>query len=134
MPKFQTTFTYMMKETVAFGEVNDVYMHCVSELKSILHAKVEPLQVSVAVCVVSHEAVEGVIGPHSHLVQIRTLEVRVEGESRLGNVCVERHNLALCIRDCRGLSSASSLAGIDGSFQICGGCKCTLLLNSVPSA
>ena len=69
----------MMKETVAFGEVDNVDMYSVHELECIFYAEVEPLQVSVAVCVVSHEAVEGVVGPHPNLVQICCFEVRIEG-------------------------------------------------------
>ena len=83
-----TTITYMMEETVAFGKVDNVDMYGVHELERILHAEVEPLQVSVAICVVSHEAIEGVIRPHPHLVQICRLEVRIEGQDGLGRVSV----------------------------------------------
>ena len=121
----------MMEETVAFGEVDNVDMYSVHELECILHAEVEPLQVSVAVCVVSHEAVEGVVGPHAHLVQICCLEVRIEGQDRLGRVSVERHDLALCICDRGGLRPGAR-AGIDRCFQICGGCQRTLLHDSIP--
>ena len=121
----------MMEETVAFGEVDNVDMYGVHELECILHAEVEPLQVSVAVCVVPHEAVEGVIGPNPHLVQICRLEVRIEGQDRLGRVGVERHDLALRIGDRAGLRAAAR-ACIDRGFQICCGGQRTLLHDSIP--
>ena len=123
----------MMEETVAFGEVDNVDMYGVHELECILHAEVEPLQVSVAVCVVSHETVEGVIGPHSHLVQICSLEVRIEGQDRLGCVSVERDDLALRICDRAGLRRAATRARIDRSLQICGGGQGSLLHDSISS-
>ena len=70
----------MVKQAVAFGKVNYVDMHSVHELACILHAKVEPLQVTVAVCVVAHEAVESVVGSESHLIKVRAFKVGIEGQ------------------------------------------------------
>ena len=111
-------------------------MDGVHELARIFHAEVEPLQVSVAVCVVAHEAVEGVIGAQAHLVQVGTFKVGVEGQRRLVRlvkVGVEGHDLPLSVRYCGGLRTAATpLPCVDRSFEVCRGGECTLLDNPIP--
>ena len=116
-------------------------MDGVHELARVLHAKVEPLQVSVAVCVVAHEAVEGVVGAQAHLVQVGAFKVGVEGQRRLVSlvvevaVGVEGYNLPLSVRDCGGLRAATTpLPSVHRSFEVCRGGERTLLNNPIPGA
>ena len=113
-------------------------MDCVHELARIFHAKVEPLEVSVAVCVVAHEAVESVIGAQAYLVQIGTLKVGVEGQGRLVRlveVGVEGYDLPLSVGYSGGLCAATTpLPSVDGSFEVSRGGERTLLDNPIPSA
>ena len=47
----------MMEETVAFGEIDDIDLNRVSKFARVLHPKVEPLQVSVSIRVITHPTV-----------------------------------------------------------------------------
>ena len=125
----------MVEQTVAFREVHDVYMHRLHEFTGVFHTEIEPLQVSVAISVITHEAVESVVGSNADLIEVRTLKVGVEGQGGLCLVRVQWDDLPLGIRDGLGLSAAiSTRTGIDRSLKVGSRCQCTLFIDSVASA
>ena len=55
-------------------------MNGACEVRMILHAKVEPLQITIAIGVIAHEDIECVLIAASDLLDIGTLHVAIEGD------------------------------------------------------
>ncbi len=70
--------TYMVEQTISFGEIDDIDLDCVREFTRVLHSEVKPLEISVSIRVITHPAVESCLAFHSYLVQICTLEVSIK--------------------------------------------------------
>ena len=70
--------TYIDEKTICLGKVDNIDVNGASKVGMILHAKVEPLQVAIAVGVIAHEDIESVLIATSHLLDIGTLHVAIK--------------------------------------------------------
>ena len=60
----------MIEKRISFGEIDDVDVHSVNELARVLHSEIKPLQITISVCVVAHEAVESRATSYPNLIQV----------------------------------------------------------------
>ena len=67
-----------MEQTVALGEVNDIYSHGFNEITSVLHPKVEPLKAANAIAVVAHPDIERCLRSLPHLVDVCAFKITIK--------------------------------------------------------
>ena len=70
--------TYREEKTVSLRKVDNVYSDCASEVRVVLHPKIKPLEVAVAVRVISHEHIEGSLAFASDLLDVSALKIAIE--------------------------------------------------------
>jgi len=91
--------SYVVEKTVTLCKVDDVDMDFCHVIAGVLHAEIEPLQVTRAIGVVTHEAVKGVVASNAHLVQVGALKVSIKSHLGPSACVVEGHGLTLCVRN-----------------------------------
>ena len=103
-----------MEETVPFCKIDDVDPDSFSEFGWVFHPKVEPLQIAITICVISHPTVKSRRIFQSNLVNICTFKVSVKRDLRFNSV-VQGNYFALGISNMR---SNSSISDIDRLLEI----------------
>ena len=77
----KTRFHSIVKKRISFGKIYNIDPYFAWEVLRCDHSEVKPLQVGVAVGVISHPQIIDIIFPPPDLVNIATLEVRVKNDS-----------------------------------------------------
>ena len=77
----KTRFHSIVKKRISFGKIYNIDPYFAWEVLRGDHSEVEPLQVGIAVGVISHPQIIDIIFPPPDLVNIATLKVRVKNDS-----------------------------------------------------